>query len=127
MSRCSTPCRCAVSTALAMRTPIDSTSAIGSCTARYRWPRVAEQYSMTRYGRPSAATLAWYTVRMDGCDDSCAIRFASAWNIWRRSSFTTSASSTFTATRRRGMLLVEEHVSETAGTEDADEREAGKV
>ena len=59
MSRCSTPWRCAVSTALAMRTPIESTSASGSCTARYRWPSVEEQYSMTRYGRPSAATLAW--------------------------------------------------------------------
>ena len=34
MSRCSTPCRCAVSTALAMRTPMESTSASGSCTAR---------------------------------------------------------------------------------------------
>ena len=34
MSRCSTPCRCAVSTALAIRTPIERTSAIGNCTAR---------------------------------------------------------------------------------------------
>ncbi len=32
------------------------------------------------------------------------MRLASAWNIWRSSSFTTSARSTLTATRRRGMF-----------------------
>ncbi len=36
---------------------------------------------MTRYGRPSAETLAWYTVRIEGWPLSWAIRFASAWNI----------------------------------------------
>ena len=81
MSRCRTPARCAVSTALAIRTPMLSASATGSGSVRYRCPIADEHSSITRYGRPSAETLAWYTVRIEGCVLSCAMRFASAWNI----------------------------------------------
>src|SRR6478752_5054666 len=64
----------------------------------------AEQSSITRYGRPSDDTLAWYTVRIEGCVLSCAIRLASAWNICLTWLVTTSASITLTATCLRGMF-----------------------
>ena len=111
MSRCSTPERCAVSTALAILIPIRSTSCTASGSALYRWLSVDEQYSITRYGLPSADTLAWNTVRIDGCELSCAIRLASAWNSWRTWSFTTSASSTLTATWRLGMFCSNRNTS----------------
>ena len=57
---------------------------------------------MTKYGRPSAETSAWKIVTMNGCADSCAIRFASATNCARVSRPSSSVSSTFTATLRRG-------------------------
>ncbi len=103
MSRCSTPARWAVSTALAMRIPTRSTSATPSGSRRYRSLRLDEHSSITRYGRPSAATDAWCTVSTDGWALSCAMRSASARNMARRRSVTISASITFTATWRRGM------------------------
>ncbi len=59
MSRCSTPARWAVSTALPIFTAMRSTSATEMRSRRYRSLSDAEQSSMTRYGRPSAETPAW--------------------------------------------------------------------
>ncbi|KZE93766.1 hypothetical protein AVP42_01594 [Agromyces sp. NDB4Y10] len=57
---------------------------------------------MTKYGRPSAETSAWKIVTMNGCAESRAIRFASATNCARVPWSMSSASSTLTATFRRG-------------------------
>ena len=59
MSRCSSPERWAVSSAAAMRTPASSTSATGSGDFLYFALMLSGQYSITKYGRPSAEMLAW--------------------------------------------------------------------
>jgi len=59
MSRCRMPARCAVSTALASRTPIRSASCTAMVSRRYRTDRFGRgQYSITMHGRPSGAMPA---------------------------------------------------------------------
>jgi hypothetical protein len=102
MSRCTIPARCTVSTAAASRTPVSSTSATVNRSERYRWPSPGrEQYSSTRYGRPSSATPAWNTDTIDGWCATRAIRSASRAKASRVAG-STESSSTFTATARRG-------------------------
>lgn len=57
-SRWMSPARWADSRALAMRTPIVSTSSTGMRSTRYRCASEPGQNSMTMYGRPSAEMLA---------------------------------------------------------------------
>ena len=125
MSRWSTPARCAVSMALPIFTAMRSTSGTGMLSRRYRSLRVAEQSSITRKGRPSADTLAWYTVRIAGCALSCAIRLASAWNICRTwvvdDLVQHHLDGDLTA---RHVLFVEEYVGESAGSQHVDIGEA---
>ena len=103
MSRCRMPARWAVSTAPASRTPIRSTSATLIRSARYRTERLGrEQYSITRYGRPSPAMPAWWMVTIAGWVDSAAIRLASASNCASSSPSAAPGMSTLTATGRRG-------------------------
>lgn len=59
MSRCSRPALCTVSSAPAMRTPTSRTSASGSGAFLYRALIVSGQYSIAKYGRPSAEIEAW--------------------------------------------------------------------
>lgn len=104
MSRWTMPARCAVSTAPATWMPMRRTSATGNRSRRYLWARLPPgQYSMTRNGRPSAATSARWMVAIAGCVDSPAMRFASTSNRRRAPSSSTSWARTLTATRRRGM------------------------
>ncbi len=84
-SRCTIPCRCALSSASAISIPKRSVCSVGSAPLSSRSASVSpSRYSMTRYSTPSWFPTS-YSAQMCGCE-SCEIVFASRSNRCRTSS-----------------------------------------